>query len=1000
LLLGLAAKAQAATYYVDNTITDTNVGSATPDCTNYNTTTYTCSGGSLSAYATIADINAFSTLAAGDSVLFRKGQTWREQLTVPASGTSGNVITFGAYGTSDIPIISGADVLSSMVTSSAYIGGYVTLDGTTAKYLSTPATAGNVLSGTSFRLEVDAALDDYTTSSEQDLISKDVCCTDTNRHFDFILISNNFIVWLFDGAGGAWMYASADISSLLTDGTRYKLRADIVPDDSSGGSSVTFYYSTDGITYTQIGSPATGTNHALNANNTDIVTVGRRGDAAGAAAGKFYRARAWSDITGTILVLDMNVDDDTAAATSWTSSTTGETWTVSGSAAITGPTNTTLYYQAKPTQPNQVFRDGARITQIGVQDQLSTGYWWWNSGNSQVWIYDNPSEHIVEASQRDNAIYGFTKSYVTVQNLQTEKANSHGVYFHNGGVEMVIADVTTAYNYHSGVRFNGTASSNHTISNSNAIYNGYSGLDAYATGGWMVDNNTVHDNCQSTVFNYCAGIKVEPGTDTANCTVTNNLVYSNGIGNTDWRGAGIWLDTAGTGCVIKYNKVYSNNLMGIYLDASNGDVVAYNVIYSNGQTGAIDGGGIAVYGDSRPTADNLVYGNTVRGNRGHGIIVQGSNLQDGCTSNIVKNNISVGVVSGTNFTASGGCENPGINGSGNIYTYNNFGSEVANFIEWGSGVYKSTYADFDTAYGSATHSITGDPIFTNAAGNDFTLQSTSPAINAGTNLGSDYDDGLSPASTWPSSVTTIDQDLRGSGWEIGAYVYPVPQVPTIGTPQTLSASSIRWNFTDNAGDETGFRLYGGSDILSATRDLSYLDETSLSCNTSYSGRYVEAYNSYGYSTASGVASSVSTLSCPGGGGIMTGPGGLKAPEIPVQTALSAPTPAEGGVGVPTPKVVGTPFVFTSNLKLGMKGNDVKQLQIFLNQRLDVPLAKSGAGSPGNETDFFGPLTKAAVIRYQEQHAQDILAPWNLTKGTGFVGRTTRAKINEMMVNKR
>ena len=84
----------------------------------------------------------------------------------------------------------------------------------------------------------------------------------------------------------------------------------------------------------------------------------------------------------------------------------------------------------------------------------------------------------------------------------------------------------------------------------------------------------------------------------------------------------------------------------------------------------------------------------------------------------------------------------------------------------------------------------------------------------------------------------------------------------------------------------------------------------------------------------------------------------------------------------------------------MKGNDVKQLQIFLNQRLDVPLAKSGAGSPGNETDFFGPLTKAAVIRYQEQHAQDILAPWNLTKGTGFVGRTTRAKINEMMVNKR
>ncbi|KKT29040.1 MAG: hypothetical protein UX43_C0010G0024, partial [Candidatus Giovannonibacteria bacterium GW2011_GWB1_46_20] len=62
-----------------------------------------------------------------------------------------------------------------------------------------------------------------------------------------------------------------------------------------------------------------------------------------------------------------------------------------------------------------------------------------------------------------------------------------------------------------------------------------------------------------------------------------------------------------------------------------------------------------------------------------------------------------------------------------------------------------------------------------------------------------------------------------------------------------------------------------------------------------------------------------------------------------------------------------------------------------------PLAKTGPGSPRNETDFFGPLTKAAVIRCQEQHAQEILAPWGLTKGTGFVGKTTRAKINELMM---
>jgi len=107
-----SSKANGTTYYVDNTITDTNPASATPDCTNYNLTTYTCSGGSASAFATIADINAFSALAPGDSVLFRRGQTWREQLTVPSSGSAGNPITFGAYGSGADPIINGTDIIT------------------------------------------------------------------------------------------------------------------------------------------------------------------------------------------------------------------------------------------------------------------------------------------------------------------------------------------------------------------------------------------------------------------------------------------------------------------------------------------------------------------------------------------------------------------------------------------------------------------------------------------------------------------------------------------------------------------------------------------------------------------------------------------------------------------------------------------------------------------------------------------------------------------------
>jgi PKD repeat protein len=92
LFIGSASYLAATDYYVDSSSgNDGNSGLS-----------------SQSAWRTVGRVNSFmGSLQPGDSVLFRRGQSFKGQgeLYISASGTNGNYITIGTYGTGNKPIL-------------------------------------------------------------------------------------------------------------------------------------------------------------------------------------------------------------------------------------------------------------------------------------------------------------------------------------------------------------------------------------------------------------------------------------------------------------------------------------------------------------------------------------------------------------------------------------------------------------------------------------------------------------------------------------------------------------------------------------------------------------------------------------------------------------------------------------------------------------------------------------------------------------------------------
>ena len=94
ILFGLTANAK--TYYISNSGNDGNSGTDPS-----------------TAWQTINKVNSFGSFAPGDSILFNRGDTFYGSISISNSGSLGNPITFGAYGSGANPVITGFTTVSA-----------------------------------------------------------------------------------------------------------------------------------------------------------------------------------------------------------------------------------------------------------------------------------------------------------------------------------------------------------------------------------------------------------------------------------------------------------------------------------------------------------------------------------------------------------------------------------------------------------------------------------------------------------------------------------------------------------------------------------------------------------------------------------------------------------------------------------------------------------------------------------------------------------------------
>ncbi len=698
-LLGILTSSLWATdYYVDATAGDDSAAGTSEGA----------------AWRTIAKINA-STFSPGDTIRFKCGEVWREEMTVPSSGSAGSPITFTKYGTGANPIVKKTSLYNGWWESSIFInGGFEMLDsGTVDDETDDDFTNWTESAGTGGYIR---AVSD--TPSHGTVVKMHRASAETYLRYTLTLSPNKDY---YMDLSGKLVSGSSGLRVRILDANNNLY----LQDDTTWGAA---YNELEAFSMTSSSWATKAVQFHANANTTHLrVDMMVANDNTTVCIDNLYiaqgatrpAARIWTQYYGTVAPFSI----------------------IDGGQRIPKDRDTTY----PPVD-------------------LKAGYWSLLSGY-MYYRKDSGVPVAMEVGARSRGIVIDSKNYITVDGIDVfgGSAVSAGKLIDIDGTaaHIIIKNLEISCNDAIGIR-SGPATSDVTYDNLHVHDNANTGAYINSTTG-LVTNCRVHDN--GRVIGDAGdrgGIGSYQG---GGITFSYNEVYRNGQddANCDMEISVVQPTAAVT---IVGNYVHESISGGIQVaEGGSGSVISYNIVDGFGET-TYDGDGIspgkfsgirvgtpAIMITGVKIYNNIITGGAQAVSTTHaGIMMRYTGGACEIKNNLFLNNTSKDVhiyadVVTTSFDF-----------SNNLYYKSDF---TGNWF-WKSNLWLCDTLTEWVAVSGETGALDSDPMVVDEANNDFRLSAGSPAINAGVDVGltRDYDGCDVPLGGAPD-IGAFEFGLRG-----------------------------------------------------------------------------------------------------------------------------------------------------------------------------------------------------------------------------------------------